>query len=180
VGLIGNRMRATFVFLGLLLAATIGPSRAQDAAPVSLGKCFVENRLEINRSDAYDMQLIVDFTNNSKKTATIVRIDVFVIAGTHYMIWPRHPGPYIMIFGQTGNFAPGVPITRNEFDFLRGDLAKGETFGDFACAVTYVQFRDGTSWRESSSVILQAMDAFAVTAKPPTLPTPHPNPTETP
>jgi hypothetical protein len=176
----GVPTRVTFVFLGLLIVATTCPSRAQDAAPVTLGKCFVENRLETNARDPYDMQVIVDFTNNSKKTATIVQIDLFVIAGTHYMIWPRHPGPYAMIIGKTGNFAPGVAIKRNEFDLLRADLAKGETFGDFACAVTMVQFRDGTSWKEPASDIQKAMDAFALTAKAPTLPTPRPNPTQTP
>jgi hypothetical protein len=168
----GTPMRAAFVFLGILIVATIGPSHAQDTPAVTVSKCVIDNRLTSNDRDPNDMQVRIDFTNNTPKTATIVTIDVFVTAGSHFMIWPGHPGTYAIPFQQTGNFAPGLTVRDNEFNFLRGDLAKGEKFGDFACAATYVEFRDGTSWRASQSDLNKAMDAFSARAK---LATPSPS-----
>jgi hypothetical protein len=134
----GALTRITFAFLGLLLVVPAYPAAAQTSPPALVNHCYVEKNLGARASSVNAFRLDLDFTNTSERVASLIDVTLYLRG--------QNGATHAYVSTYKGTYSPGA-LVRNPGLFAVSPYE----FDKYACAVTHVDYTDGTSWDAPSA-----------------------------
>jgi hypothetical protein len=128
-------MKRPFYFaIALAAAAVISSASAPVLAasnPISVSQCFITQPKLLSKLAGGTQ---IDYTNTSKKTATMV---------TFAVGYRNAQSNFLRKVTDTGTFTPGTPVAHH-FDLFNDVTYAGKTV--HGCSAIAVKFADGTKW----------------------------------
>jgi hypothetical protein len=129
-------MKRPFYFAIALAAATVvssaaTPVLAASTNPISVSQCFITQPKLLSKLAGGTQ---IDYTNTSKKTATMV---------TFAVGYRNAQSNFLRKVTDTGTFTPGTPVAHH-FDLFNDVTYAGKTV--HGCSAIAVKFADGSKW----------------------------------
>jgi hypothetical protein len=129
-------MKRPFYFVIALAAAAVissatAPVLAASTNPISVSQCFITQPKLLSKLAGGTQ---IDYTNTSKKTATMV---------TFAVGYRNAQSNFLRKVTDTGTFTPGTPVAHH-FDLFNDVTYAGKTV--HGCSAIAVKFADGTKW----------------------------------